>query len=199
MRISALFGTAACLAAVTAAAQDRPPIMQPSRDVMVEYHVSGVAMGPHRSDTVRMYFTDHGSKLRIEPVGQGDYSIMDRSARHMIIVMGAAHAYLEMPYDPTRIMPFNDPNVSLVRQGSATVAGLSCTVYLAKRQDHVGHVCLTDDGLLLRAKGDNPNDPEGSLEATKVSYGSQPAALFAPPPDYQKMDVARMGRPPAQH
>ncbi len=180
-------------AALPAAAQDHP-LMQPTRDVMVEYHVSGVAQGQQRSDTVRMYFTDHGTKLRIEPVGQPGYSIMDRTAGRMIMVMTPQHAYMEIPYDPKRVMTFDDKDATFTRRGTDTVAGIGCTIYDTKRPDHAGQVCISDDGLLLRAKSDNPAQAGGGLEATSVAYGAQPANLFAPPPDFQKMDIANMAK-----
>jgi len=179
--------------AVPAAAQEHPSLMQPSRDVMVEYHVAGVAQGQQRSDTVRMYFADHGMKMRIEPVGQPAYSIIDRSAARMVMVMTPQHAYIELPYDPKRVMAFDDKDATFTRLGSDTVAGIGCTVYQTRRQDRSGQVCLSDDGLLLRAKSDNPNQQGGALEATRVAYGPQAASLFAPPADFQRMDMAHVG------
>jgi len=193
MRTRALLATALGLAVVMpAAAQDHPAVMQPSRDVMVEYHVSGVTQGQHRSDTVRMYFTDHGTKLRIEPVGQPGYSIMDRTAGRMIMVMMQQHAYMELPYDPKRVMAFEGTDTTFTRRGADTIAGIGCTIYDTRRPDRSGQVCLSDDGLLLRAKSDNPAQAGGGLEATRVVYGPQPASLFAPPADFQKMEMPTM-------
>jgi hypothetical protein len=90
-------------------------------------------------------------------------------------------------------MAFDDKNTTFTRLGTDTVAGINCTVYDTKRQDRSGQVCLSDDGLMLRAKSDNPAQG-GVLEATQVTYGSQSATLFAPPPDFQKMDMSSMGR-----
>lgn len=195
MRTRALLATVLGLAAtVPAAAQDHPPVMRPSRNVMVEYHVAGVSNGQQRSDTVRMYFADHGSKLRIEPLGQPGYSIVDRNTARMIIVLAPQHAYVEMPYDATRVMAFDDKGMTFTRRGTDTVAGIGCTIYDAKRQDHSGQVCLSDDGLLLRTKGDDPAHGNGELEAVKVDYGPQSPGLFLPPPDFQKMDMSVMGR-----
>ena len=166
--------------------------MQPTRDVMVEYHVAGVTQGQQRSDTVRMYFAEHGSKLRIEPVGQPAYSIMDRTAGRMIMVMTSQHVYMELPYDPKRVMAFESKDTTFTRLGSATIAGIGCTIYDAKRADHSGQVCVSDDGVLLRAKSDNPAQAGGGLEAINVAYGPQPASLFTPPAGFQKMDIGAM-------
>ncbi len=184
-------------AALPAAAQDHPAIMQPTRDVMVEYHVAGAMQGAQRSDTIRMYFADHGMKMRIEPVGQPAYSIVDRGAARMVMVMAEQRAYMELPYDPKRVMAFDDKSATFSRVGSDTVAGISCTIYDTKRQNNSGQVCLSDDGLMLRAKSDSQSPGGGGvMEATRVSYGPLAATLFAPPADFQKMDMASMGRPP---
>lgn len=195
MQVRALLVVAGLAIAAPAAAEEHP-LLQPTSDVMVEYHVSGVTQGQHRSDTVRMYFTDHGTKLRIEPVGQSAYSIMDRTAGRMIMVMTQQHAYMEMPYDPKRVMAFEGADETFTRIGTDTIAGIGCTIYDARRQDHSGKVCISDDGLILRAKSDNPAQAGGGLEATRVAYGPQPASLFAPPPDFLKMDVPTMPNGP---
>jgi hypothetical protein len=199
MRTRALLATALGLAvAMPAAAQDRPAVMQPNRDVMVEYHVTGAPQGPQRSDTIRMYFAEHGMKMRIEPVGQPAYSIVDRTNARMIMVMMPQHAYMELPFDPKRVMAFDDKDATFTRLGSDTIVGIGCTIYNTKRQDHSGQVCLSADGLMLRAKSDNPAQG-GTLEATQVTYGVQSATLFSPPPDFQKMDMSSMmnrGGPP---
>ncbi len=195
MQIRALLAAALGLAVVVpAVAQDHPSVMQPSRDVMVEYHLSGVSHGQQRADTIRMYFTDHGMKLRIEPVGQPAYSIVDRTAGHMIMVMTTEHVYMVVPYDPRRVMAFDDKDATFTRIGSDTVAGIGCTIYDTRRQDHSGRVCLSDDGLMLRAKSDNPADAGSAMEATRVAYGPQSPDLFAPPPGFQKMDIPNMAR-----
>lgn len=179
-------------AAQPAAAQDHP-LFRPSRDVMVEYHVLNVQPGQQRSDTVRMYFTDSGMKLRIEPVGQPGYSIVDRRNNRMLLVMVPQHVYMEVAYDPSRIMAFDAPDATFHRVGGDTVAGVACTVYDVERQDRHGQVCLTGDGVMLRAKSENAGQPGGGMEAVSVAYGAQPASLFVPPSDYQKMDIATMG------
>jgi hypothetical protein len=198
MQTRALLAAALGLATAVPAAANDHPLLQPTSDVMVEYHVSGVTQGQHRSDTVRMYFTDHGTKLRIEPVGQPAYSIMDRTAGRMIMVMTPQHAYMEMPYDPKRVMAFESADETFTRLGNDTIAGIGCTIYDARRQDHSGQVCISHDGLMLRAKSDNPAQAGGGLEATHVAYGPQPASLFAPPPGFLKMDIPTLpnGAPP---
>lgn len=175
------------IATLPAAAQDRP-LLRPSRDVVVEYRVGGGAPDAARSATVRMYFADRGTKLRIEPADQPDYSIMDRTAGTMIIVMPPQRAYLALPYDRSRVMAFDAGDASFTRLGTAVVAGLPCTVYDETRHGHSGQVCVTADGLLLRARSNDPVQVNGDLEATSVTYAPQPPSLFLPPPGYQQLN-----------
>lgn len=169
-------------------------MFQPTRDVMVQYHVTGEAPGPHRSDTVRMYFTAGGTRIRIEPVGQPAFSILDRTDHHMIMVMEPQRIYMEMAYDPARIMAFDETTATFSRVGSDTVAGIACTVYDAQSQGRSSRICLSSDGVLLRAQNTNAQQGPQALEATAVTYGPQPASLFMPPPGFQKLDIATMAR-----
>ena len=206
-RLAATAATAGTLClgmAVPAVAQEHP-LTQPSRDVMVEYHVESKEAGPQRPRDVRMYFTDQGNKMRVEGSGQPGYAVMDRGAGRMMVVMPEQRMYMEMPLDPKRMMGFDSKDGTFTRHGTDTVAGYTCNVYDAQTERHSGQVCITDDGVMLRARS-NDNNEGGNLEATKVVYGSQQASLFAPPAGYQKFEAASMphgmqgmppgGRPP---
>lgn len=196
------------LAIVLPAAAQAPPLMRPSRDVVVEYQTNGGGGGPagaSQTHKVRMYFSDGGSKVRIEGVGQPGYMISDRGAHRTIMVMVPQHMYMEMPYDSQRAMEFDNPQGTFTRRGTDTVAGLSCTVYDAQTPQHHGEVCVTNDGVLLRAKSEDPGG-HGELTAISVTYGAQSPDLFLPPPGFQKFDTAHLppgmgmgpGGPPRQ-
>ena len=194
------------LAIVLPAAAQEHPMLHPSRDVVVEYQTNGGPGGPQGQSgphMVRMYFADHGMKMRIEGVGQPGYAIVDRRAQQMIMVMVQQHMYMQVPYDPRRTMEFDNPQGTFTRRGTETVAGYSCTLYDAKTPEHHGEVCVTSDGVLLRARSDDPNQ-HGDLVATSVTYGAQPPGTFEPPPGFQKFDAAHMpqgmgpGGPPRQ-
>lgn len=204
MRSNAALWMGLGLAIAGPAAAQEHPLMQPSRDVTVEYRLNGPSEGPRHVQTVRMYFSDRGAKFRVDAVGQPGYSIMDRAGNRMIVVMPEQRMYMEMPFDPKRAMDFDSKDGTFTRRGTATVAGLTCNVYYGKTPRHSGEVCVTDDGVMLRAKSDTGGEG-GDIEATKVTYGAQPANLFTPPADFQKMDMSHMpmgpggppgGRPP---
>jgi hypothetical protein len=169
--------------------------MHPSRDVVVEYQTTGNTGGPPGQaapQRVRMYFADHGMKMRMEGEGQPGYVILDRSANRMTMVMVQQHMYMDVPYDPKRVMAFDNPEGTFTRRGTETVAGYSCTVYDAQTPQHRGQVCVTSDGVLLHARREDPNE-HGELTAISVTYGAQPPDLFMPPPGFQQFDASHMG------
>lgn len=192
----AILAASIAVAALPAAAQTRPTV-HPTRDVAVEYHVTGAesgTAGPHQVGTIKIQYDAQGHRMRIEPEGHPGYMIVNRAAAQMFMVVPEQHMYMELPYNPQPAMNYDSQDASFTRRGSDTVAGLPCTVYDVKGSQHTGEVCLTDDGVMLRATDAGPQH-RGGLEATHVSYGTLPASLFAPPPGFQKMDSPHMGPP----
>jgi hypothetical protein len=188
-----IFLVAATLAAaVPARAQDQP-LTRPSRDVAVEYRSNGMAQGPAAvpGSIVTMRFASNVGRIRIEgSMGHG-YAILDTNAGRMTIVMTERRIYMESPADPGMVAIFQAKNGAFRKIGTDTVADVSCTVYEATVNEHSGQLCLTGDGVLLRARGDD-GDRNRQLEAVKVTYGEQPPSLFEPPSDYQKMEMPIM-------
>jgi len=79
--------------------------------------------------------------------------------------------------------------------GSAVVNGRNTIEYEAKSEDgKSGHVWL-DQKIDFPVKWENNEGDEGELR--NIKEGSQPAALFEVPSDYQKMDMGKMGMPGA--
>ena len=107
------------------------------------------------------------------PNGRG-YAILDPGAGQMTMVMEERHMYLERPADPGMLAMFQATNDAFRKTGSDTVAGVACTTYDATFNEHNGQVCLTDDGVMLRARSADA-DRQRELEAVKVTYGEQPA------------------------
>lgn len=191
----------ATLAAMLSFAAQARPVLHPARDVVVQYRVTG-AHGPNQSAEVTIHYAGQGRRMRIEPAGRPSYMIVDGVADHMVMVMPDQQLYVEMPYNPQMLMNFQDKDATFSPQGTETIAGLRCTVYDVQSRGHPGQICLTPDGVMLRAQGQDPSH-HGSLEAIKVDYGAQPASLFAPPPGFRKLDTAHLpqagGAGPSSH
>jgi hypothetical protein len=181
---------AALVAAASALAQERP-MMLPVRDVAVEYHSRGMVPGPagELTSTVMVRFASNRQELRVDgPYGRF-YALVDINAALMMIVMPEQRLYVEQPADPGIIALLQ--GAPLWRIGAETVAGIPCTAYDATLNQHSGRVCLTDDGVLLRAQIAEP-DRRPELEAVNVTYGPQPARMFTIPAGFQKLNMPNL-------
>ena len=99
----------------------------------------------------------------------------------MTLVMTEQQLYIEAQANPGMLAMFQAKPAAFRKTGSDTIAGVACTTYAATINDREGQVCLTGDGVLLRARSAEPNG-QRELEAVKVTYEAQPAELFGPPP-----------------
>jgi hypothetical protein len=190
-----MFLVLASLAVTAPARADNPPMIHPSRDVAVEYRSSGVPtsrapQGPAAAPgaAVTMRFSSKSGRIRIDGASGRGYAILDPDAGKMTMVMQERHMYAERPADPGMISMFKATNQSFKKTGSDTIAGVACTIYAATFSEHSGQVCLTNDGVMLRARSADP-DRQRELEAVTVNYGDQPAALFEVPAGYQKLEM----------
>ena len=183
----------ALLAAAAAAHAEDRPSMRPTRGVAVEYRSNAMPNGPadSPSGTITMRFSGNGGRVRIDgPHGHG-YAILDIDHGRMIMVLTDQHMYMEQPANPGMLAMFQPQPGTFRATGTDTIAGIECTNYDARINDHDGQVCLTGDGVLLRAKTAE-HDRQRQLEAVKVTYADQPAALFEPPADFKKFDMPDM-------
>ena len=174
-----------------AAAADDRPVMFPSRDVMVEYHVTNARpdSAQPREGIVTVHATDAGARMRVEIAGQPGFLIVDRGRKRVLMVIEARRSYFEMPVDPDRVIGLAVNEGSYTKRGADTVAKVHCTVWDVTSKTGTATVCVTDDGVLLRANGESEGRGSGAMEARSVVYGKQPAALFDPPPGFQKLQI----------
>lgn len=192
-----------------ALAQERPTML-PTRDVTVTYRASGPApalpgaSGPAtmRQQDMKVAIVAGGKLMRIEGLGggaaAGGYVIVDRDAQRMTMVVTQDRRYMEMPANDAVSRGFLlNESMTFARRGLETVAGVKCTQWEVTSREGAGNVCVTDDGVMLRARG---QDGRGGLEAISVQYGPQPASLFRPPADFSKIELpggaGPGGRPP---
>jgi hypothetical protein len=188
MRLSLVtFAMVAAAMPVTAWAR---PLILPSRDVVVEYRSRGMLPGPagEASNTVTVRFGGDRDRIRIDGQFGGLYAILDVGQARLTMVMPARRLYVDEPADPYMMAVFQPGGAAFRRTGAATVVGLPCTVYDATVNDRSGQVCLTDDGVLLRASLSTP-DSRPELEALSVTYARQPAELFEVPARYRRLDM----------
>ena len=172
--------TALALLAATAARAADQPATRPTRDVDVTYRVSDAA--GHTAEQ-RVRWDAAGGRERIDPPTSGLHVIIDTRANVLDSIRDAERLVLEIP------SPVPPPNAvpAYAQHGSATVAGLACTVW----QDAPGapEMCFTDDGVLLRVVADG----RVVAEALRVTYAPSNPADFVVPQDYRRVTP---GQPP---
>lgn len=182
--LAALLGLAA-----PAAAGERP-VFPPTRDVAVTYRLNSAQLNaPH--DVVLRY-SAAADRFRVEG-GLPGYALVDRKAGHASIVIEQLGLMMDAPPRAGLDQAFLLENARrFVRQGSDTIAGLHCTVWDVAGDSASGSACVTADGVVLRASGHDRKGRAGSIEATQVEYRHQAEALFFPPADARKVDLAAM-------
>lgn len=172
------------LAALPAGAQERPAII-PTADATVTYRLSGSPGGtvPAQLSELRMSFLAARQLVRVD-VGSGGFIVADSRARTGFMVMEAQRTIVELPAGNNAAAALPRESATYVREGADSVAGLPCTVWRVSDEGRTSRACLTADGLLLRAEGD-----QGRMEATAVSRAPLDAARFARPAGFQVMQM----------
>lgn len=176
----------------TASAQERPRNIYPTHDVAITYTVTDARR--NSTSTVEMHWRDGGQEARVDLPGS-TYAIVNRGADQAMLVMPRQRVVMEIPLSATPVSEFlpdggsSSGSTEFTRGGSDTVLGRRCTIWTLRNARGTASVCLTDDGVVLRAEG-HANDGEGgAVLASAVHYGPQPQSLFTPPPDLPKLDL----------
>jgi hypothetical protein len=168
-----------CLSWAWPAVADQP-LLRPSRDVDVVYRAAAQRGGKDVEQRVRWLAASQ--TMRIDPPSAGLHVIIDYVARRMSVVQDATRSVVEMAApDSMADMIGGGPATGFVRRGEATVAGRVCVEW--QTLDHGAHlalVCITDDGVLLRAG----TAEQVRVSAVSVQYAPQDPATFRIPADY---------------
>lgn len=159
----------------------------PTRDHAVTYRMQ------HEGRTAQMtvYFSASMRRQRVEMAEAGIAMIHDLPGRRMLMLNEQMRMAMELPVTAQQgqqMLSLPD-DMTLTRTGAATVAGHGCTTYRAtQRGTDRGTVCVTDDGIMLRADLAQ-GERRGTMEATNLSLSPQPAALFEVPEGWQTMQM----------
>ncbi len=179
----------------SAVAQEQPRIL-PARDVVAVYRVQGAAADAIPGGVpgnLRLSWSAAGQRLRVEPDGRPQALLVDLGTRSVQVVDSALRAAMALPVREADLQPLTLEGARLTRRSPESVAGLACTAYAVQSPRGKGTVCLTDDGVALRATGE-VDGRAGSFTAVSVSYGALPPALFQVPPGYFQLALPGMGR-----
>ena len=166
-------------------AQDRPP-MAATRDATVGYKTTGREAG----HAMEISYGAASGLMRIDNPTIGGYAIVDRKGRRVTMVMTEMRMFMEMAASGMPGQPaLPEEDAKFTRKGTETIAGQTCTVWDFAAANGTGSVCMTTEGILLRAR---TSDGSG-MEATKVTYAAIPAGNFSPPAGFTKMDMGALG------
>ena len=177
--------------------QDRPRV-QPDRDVTVTYRLEGAAQQaiPGGVDgPLRLSWDAAGQRLRAEPADRPQAVIVDLPRHTASLVDDTMHAVLTLPVRERDLQPLTLDRVQMTRRGADTVAGRACTTWAMQAKRGSGTICLTPDGVALRAEGEI-SGRHGSFTATNVTYGAVAANLFTVPPGYMTLAIPDFGAVP---
>ena len=178
-RVAAL---ALCLSWASPALADQP-LLRPSRDVDVTYRAAAPQVGKEIEQRVRWLAASQ--TMRIDPPSPNLHVIIDYVARRMSVVRDATRSVVEMAAPDSMANAIGGATATgFVRRGEATVAGRACVEWQTQdRATHPALVCITDDGVLLRAG----TAEQVRVSAISVQYAPQDPAAFLVPADYARL------------
>lgn len=173
--------TAGLMDTVPANAADRAPIYLPIRDVTVMYRVSGRAAQQVRELNVRYSAARRLLRVETEDRGMG-YLLVDPARRNARMVVPGLGQFIDLPlaHDRRAALLFGD-GLRFTRRGKARIAGRECMDWDVQSDRDTATVCLTPDGVLLRAQGRSGDIADSSIVATRVDDTPLAPALFQLP------------------
>jgi hypothetical protein len=175
-----LLGLAALLPQ-TLRAQSAPQNLRPLRDVSITYEVQSDGQATRR---VPLAWQAATQRVRAEPEGLPGWVLLDLPQSQAQMVLEGQGMVVQVPArELSALLGGIPPGTRVAAAGSATVAGHRCANWRVVRSDGEGTVCLTADGVLLRAEGRH-RGRNGRIEAKSVTYAAQDPARFVVPAGY---------------
>ena len=187
----------AALALPAAALAQERPLLQPSRDVTVTYRVDGAAASsiPGGIDgPLQVSWDSARQRLRAESASRPQVILVDLPKRTATLLDSTMRAAVALPVRERDLQPLTLSGARMTRRGEDKVAGLACTVWDVQSGRGTGTICVTADGVPLRADG-AVDGRRGSFTADRVVYGPVAPGLFAPPPGYFNLNIPKPGAP----
>ncbi len=195
---------------VLAAGTDRP-VLPPRHDVAVTYRTTGAAAalipdggplgglggGPGSGPAgaigqMRLRWNASGL-LRLEADGRPQVLLLETAGPSAHIIDSGLRSAISLPMKRRDIDAITLASADMARVREDRVAGLACTVWSVHTRNGNGTVCVTPDGVPLRAEG-AVDGKQGTLTATAVDMAPQPAELFKIPPGYMSFSLPKFGK-----
>lgn len=177
------------VAAAPAAAQTAPPL-KPTRDFSATYALTS------RGTTAQLEIAYSAALDRQRTaIGEQGVVLTDPRAGRMTMLNPRQRMAMEMPLamgqggtDAGAFLALDQYRFE--RIGADRVAGQPCTLWRVTGKDgRQGRFCVHEAGVLLRGEYGDEATGRGTMEATRVSFETQPASLFEIPDGYQRMQM----------
>jgi hypothetical protein len=174
---------AALLAAdpVMAQAQDRP-VLFPQRDVTITYRL------PDNAGEMQVAWLAARRLMRTEMPGGVGFGVMDLQAGTGFMAMPQQRLLMDLPrgqFQGRTLAP--SERARFTHEGQDRIANTPCTIWRVEDQGEATRVCMTADGISLRAEG--INRANSRIEATAFTYAAQDPARFRRPQGYQAFQM----------
>ncbi len=166
------------------------PLLAPISDVTVTYALSGSLKLD--ASKVTIFYHNSSRNIRMDLYHFPDSNetfgstLIDKNKKQVMLLFPDRKGYAEIPpgnNDPSFAFMLND-KMKFTVEGYDDIARHPCTNWKVEGQASDATVCITTDGVLLRALKTGAN--AGKMEATSVVYGPIPQTTFLPPDDYRK-------------
>jgi hypothetical protein len=167
------------LLGLSSAHAETTPLILPSRDVAVSYQLSA----PGRPDQAyQLEYDSNAQRARITNPAQGTYFLVDLPAGTAQMVVPQLNSVVNAPdlSGLTRQITDAGHHARFTMLQEKAYAGLACRNWLVTSPQGSATACLTPDGVTLHFNGRNAHG-SGSVTATAVQFGPQPARDFDPP------------------
>lgn len=168
-------------APLAAQAQDRPVVF-PQRDATITYRL------PDNAGEMQVSWLASRRLMRTDLPGGVGFGVMDLQAGTGFMAMPQQRMVMDIPrgqFQGRTLAP--SERARFTREGQDRIANTPCTNWRVEDQGETTRVCLTADGIALRAEG--INRPNSRVEATAVTYTAQDPARFQRPQGYQAFQM----------
>ena len=179
-----LLAAAAPPAAPPAAPAADHPLLAPSRDAVVAYHVAAAGGEPIN---IRVGFRAGGKALRVD-LPDASYLLAFPLLHEVTMVVPLERTTADLGWaDGPQSLFLLDDRMRFTRKADATIAGQKCALWDAALGDDHHTVCVTADGIVLRNQSQDSRGRRNMVEALLVRYEPVPDVAFQVPPGFEAL------------
>ncbi len=179
----------AAATALPAAAQDRPPF-PPQTPFRAEAAMPQDVTG-------EVIYSGERARVAMKTPAGPVTSYVDWPGRKVVMALDMQGMRMGMEVELDSVGLPDPEDAEAERLGSDTIAGEDCTVWrmTAKEADGPAEICVTDDGIPLRAMVTHEGKQTRAFEVTRLERGPQEEAGLRPPAGLavMKLDMGSLG------